>query len=77
MDESAWPTTFFSRQKRTNKPTDYLFAWRGVPFTRHMLKKYIEKLCELAKTDQRYTSHRFRHTLATLANGGGNTDRVD
>lgn len=52
--------------ERTNKPTDYLFAWRGVPFTRHMLKKYIEKLCELAKTDQRYTSHRFRHTLATL-----------
>ncbi|MBX3283302.1 MAG: tyrosine-type recombinase/integrase [Acidobacteria bacterium] len=26
----------------------------------------MEKLCELAKTDHRYTSHRFRHTLATL-----------
>lgn len=52
--------------ERTNKHTDYLFAWRGVPFTRHMLNACISKLCELAKTDQRYTSHWFRHTLATL-----------
>ncbi|MBK7804245.1 MAG: site-specific integrase [Chloracidobacterium sp.] len=52
--------------QRTNKPTDYLFAWRGLPFTTHMLNACITKLCGLAKTKQRYTSHWFRHTLATL-----------
>jgi hypothetical protein len=52
--------------ERTNKMTDYLFAWRGQAFTGSLLNVCISKLCELAGTERRYTSHWFRHTLATL-----------
>lgn len=52
--------------ERTNKLTDYLFAWRGQVFTGHLLNACITKLCELAGTERSYTSHWFRHTLATL-----------
>src|SRR5262249_52590612 len=52
--------------ERTNKMTDYLFAWRGQVFAGRLLNVCISKLCELAGTERRYTSHWFRHTLATL-----------
>jgi site-specific recombinase XerD len=52
--------------ERTNKMTDYLFAWRGQAFAGSLLNVCISKLCELAGTERRYTSHWFRHTLATL-----------
>ena len=52
--------------ERTNKMTDYLYAWRGQGFSGPLLNTCISKLCELAGTERRYTSHWFRHTLATL-----------
>lgn len=52
--------------ERTKKMTDYLFAWRGQVFTGPLLNTCIAKLCALAGTERCYTSHWFRHTLATL-----------
>lgn len=52
--------------KRTNKMTDFLFTWRGQPFSQHVLNACIQKLCTLAGTQRSYSSHWFRHTLATL-----------
>jgi integrase len=54
------------RDQRTNKACDFLFTWRGQPLSGHTLNAYIERLCSCAETAERYTSHRFRHTLATL-----------
>ncbi len=51
---------------RTNKMSDFLFTWRGHSFSRAMLNEAIHKLCQLAGTRKVYTSHWFRHTLATL-----------
>jgi integrase len=54
------------QDRRTNKARDFLFTWQGRPLSGYTLNAYIERLCSVAETTERYTSHRFRHTLATL-----------
>lgn len=53
-----------SFDKRTNKPRDMLFTWKGHPFSPFQLNRMIRRLCVMANTKERYSSHRFRHTLA-------------
>ncbi len=55
------PTAF---DKRENKPRDMLFTYKGHPLSPHQLNRMIRRLCVMANTKERYTSHRFRHTLA-------------
>ena len=50
--------------KRENKPRDMLFTYKGHPLSPHQLNRMIRRLCLLAKTKGKYTSHCFRHTLA-------------
>ncbi|MBI4497687.1 MAG: tyrosine-type recombinase/integrase, partial [Chloroflexi bacterium] len=52
------------RDRRTGKARDLLFTWQGRPLSPYMLNAAIERLCSVAETAERYTSHRFRHTLA-------------
>jgi site-specific recombinase XerD len=52
--------------KRTKKKCDFLFTWQGFSLSTHLLNQYIARLCHLAGTKQRYTSHSFRHTLAVI-----------
>lgn len=49
--------------ERTNTLRDYLFAWQGSTFSGHALNDLIAYGCKAAGIP-RYTSHRFRHTLA-------------
>ena len=50
--------------KRMNKPRDMLFTYKGHPLSSHQLNRMIRRLCVIANTKEKYTSHRFRHTLA-------------
>ena len=50
---------------RTNKRVDFLFTYRGIQLRYDALNRIIGDLCHLVGTRQRYTSHCFRHTLAT------------
>lgn len=50
--------------KRENKPRDMLFTYKGHPLSPHQLNRMIRRLCLLAKTKGKYSSHCFRHTLA-------------
>lgn len=52
--------------ERTGKARDFLFTWRGGSLTTNALNAWIQRLCSHAATGERYTSHRFRHTLAVL-----------
>lgn len=54
------------RDERTQTTRDFLFTWQGRPLSAATLNAAIERLCSCAATAERYTSHRFRHTLATL-----------
>lgn len=54
------------RDERTRTTRDFLFTWQGRPLSEATLNAAIERLCSCAETGERYTSHRFRHTLATL-----------
>jgi integrase len=49
--------------ERTGKQRDFLFAWQGTTLSPHSLNDVIAYLCGSAGVP-RYTSHRFRHTLA-------------
>lgn len=55
------PTAF---DKRENKPRDMLFTYKGHPLSSHQLNRLIRRLCLMADAKEKYTSHRFRHTLA-------------
>lgn len=52
--------------ERTNKARDFFFSWQGNDLNTNTLNALIERLCSYADTKERYTSHRFRHTLAVL-----------
>jgi hypothetical protein len=52
--------------ERTKKNLDFLFTWQGAPLSYDVLSVFITRLCTLAGTKRRYTSHLFRHKLATL-----------
>ena len=49
--------------ERTDARRDFLFTWQGGRLSEHTLNSLIAALCKLAGVP-RYTSHRFRHTLA-------------
>ena len=51
--------------QRTGKHVDFLFTHRGTRLRFDVLNRIIGDLCRLAGTRRRYTSHCFRHTLAT------------
>jgi integrase len=49
--------------ERTDGRRDFLFTWQGGRLSEHTLNSLIAALCKIAGVP-RYTSHRFRHTLA-------------
>ena len=49
--------------ERTDARRDFLFTWQGGRLSAHTLNSLIAALCRSAGVP-RYTSHRFRHTLA-------------
>lgn len=57
--------------RRTGKMTDFLFTYRGTRLHLGSLNAIIGDLCYLAGTSQRYTSHWFRHTVATRWRNNG------
>lgn len=53
------------RDERTGQLVDFLFTYRGAPLGLSTLNHIVQDICQQAKTQQLYTSHNFRHTVAT------------
>ncbi len=53
------------RDERTGRLVDFLFTYRGAPMSLNTLNNIIKDICQQAGARRLYTSHAFRHTVAT------------